>query len=682
MPSNKDPLLQSFYLKHLKLKNRIISTAHAPSFADNGHPREVYQRYHEEKALGGVALTMVGGSTNVSLDSPSVFGQLYAGDDAIIPWFNKLTDSVHRHGTAIICQITHMGRRTAWDHGHWLPVIGPSHQRERAHRAFPKAMETEDFKRVVSDFTAAAIRCQKGGFDGIELLAHSHLLGQLMSPELNDRCDQYGGNIDNRLRLTTETLESIRHVVGDNFIIGIRLTGTELTEAGLTLSEGLAIAQKLESHGCIDFINVMAGAPYDDLGLATWIPPMGVAGAAHINIAGEIRNAVSLPILHAGGISDLATARYAVNKGLIDLVGMTRAQIADPYLVSKLEQRKEERIKPCVGLGYCVDRVNQGKPAVCGHNPATGREISLSHKTTKTNQPKKTIVVGAGPAGLEAARVLAERGHHVILFEATDRLGGQLHLASKSTLRKQITGISDWLIQELTHLRVDIRINTYVDAEDIISEDADLVIIATGGWPEKPNILGAQYTTSSWDVLNGETRPQGKVFLFDTVGDQASANTAEYLTQIGCDVDLLTPDRCALIQLGPTTSSVALKQLTLNNVDFHTLQEIIAVEKIDTELRLTIRNVLTGKTHVKNAHYLVIEQGTRPMDHLYHKLKPLSKNKGQVNHNKLIEGQNPFESIDEPKGNKSFNLARIGDAISSRNIHAAMLDALRHCQQY
>ena len=175
-----DPLLEPFQLKHLTLRNRIVSTAHAPSFQVDGHPREQYRLYHEEKAKGGVGLTMIGGSTNIAPDSPSVFGQLYAGDDSIIEWFSELTNGVRNHGAAVMCQITHMGRRTAWDDGHWLPVIAPSAVRERAHRAIPKAMETEDIARVVADFVAAARRCQAGGFDGIEILSHSHLLGQFL----------------------------------------------------------------------------------------------------------------------------------------------------------------------------------------------------------------------------------------------------------------------------------------------------------------------------------------------------------------------------------------------------------------------------------------------------------------------------------------------------------------------
>lgn len=419
-----DPLLQPFSLRHLHLRNRIISTAHAPSFVEEGHPRDRYRLYHEEKARGGIAMTMVGGSTNIAPDSPSVFGQLYAGDDSIIPWFQKLTSGVKSHGAAVMCQITHMGRRTAWDDGHWMPVIGASGRRERAHRSFPKVMEPEDIERVIGDFVAAARRCQEGGFDGIEILSHSHLLGQFLSPLINDRTDAYGGPLENRLRLTFQVIEAVRRAVGPEMILGMRMTGDELTTGGLTAADCIAAAQAVAATRQVDFLNVLAGAPYDDLGLTSWVPPMGIPAAAHLSIAGQIRRSVCVPVFHAGGIADLATARHAIADGLVDLVGMTRAHMADPHLVAKLQRGDEARIRPCVGLGYCVDRVNQGKAAVCGHNAATGREQVLPHVIPKAAKRRKVVVIGGGPGGLSAARVCAERGHQVVLFEAADRLGG------------------------------------------------------------------------------------------------------------------------------------------------------------------------------------------------------------------------------------------------------------------
>ena len=679
-----DPLLSTFQLKHLTLRNRILSTSHAPSFQERGHPRDRYRLYHEEKARGGVGLTMVGGSTNIAPDSPSVFGQLYAGDDTVIPWFRALTDGVRAHGAGIMCQITHMGRRTAWDDGHWLPVLGPSAVREQAHRASPKAMEEEDIKRVIGQFVDAALRCQEGGFDGIELLSHSHLIGQFLSPLVNKREDEYGGSLENRLRFTMEVISAVRAAVGPEFIVGMRVTGDELVSDGLGADECVEAAQRIEQSGTIDFFNVLAGAPYDDLGLAEWVRPMGLASAPHLTIAGRIRSAVTIPVFHAGGIADIATARHALNAGYADLIGMTRAQMADPYLVEKLSRGEEQRIRPCAGLGYCVDRVNQGKPAVCGHNAATGREATLHHKIKPSDSKRRVVVVGGGPGGLEAARVGALRGHEVILFEASDRLGGQLNLAAKGVTRRQIWGVADWLINEVNTLAVDVRLNVYADGEEVLKENPDAVIVATGGWPgdvADMGVTGAQYALSSWDVMGGEVRISGEVLLYDEMGDQAAGVCADFLSRAGSVVRIVTPDRTPAHDLGPTNSAVVLRDLMSQGVSFDCFYRLSGIE-LDASVspprkKVTLTHVLTGAVKHEMVDHVVIENATLPMDSLYYELKPKSRNLGQLSQSALIDGVDPFQVLN---AEGQFDLARIGDAISSRNIHAALYDALRICQ--
>jgi 2,4-dienoyl-CoA reductase-like NADH-dependent reductase (Old Yellow Enzyme family) len=674
---SSDPLLQPFALKHLQLRNRVISTAHAPAFAEDGHPKDRYRLYHEEKAKGGLALTIVGGSTNVAPDSPSVFGQLYAGDDSIIPWFEKLTEGVKSHGAAVMCQITHMGRRTSWDTGDWLPVIGPSARRERAHRSMPKIAEKHDLERIVQDFAAGALRCKQGGFDGIEILSHSHLLGQFLSPLVNDREDEFGGSLENRLRLSVQVLEAVRAEVGSDFIVGMRITGDERQTGGLTVDDCTTIAKHLEATAHVDFFNILAGAPYDDLGLAGWVPPMGMPSAQCLTVAQKIRTLVKLPVFCAGGINDLATARHALREGMVDMVGMTRAHLADPYLVSKVNNGQEDRIRSCVGLGYCVDRVNQGKDAVCGQNAVSGREGMLRHNVAKTSAPLKIVVVGGGPCGMEATRLAAEAGHQVHLFEATDQLGGQLKLASMGTLRRQVKTVLDWLTFEVMASEARIHLSTYAESADILGLEPDLIIVATGGWPSPLECVGSELVLSSWDLLGGSLRVSGEVFFYDVLGDQSAVVTADVLSGSIQNLVFATPDTRPLAELGPTTQSVSMKHLYERGVTFLPNKELHSVVAEGKRKKVSLKNTLTQEVSGRLVDHVIVENGSRPIVQLYDALVPFSSNLGIMNLREFSRGKVELPKI---RADGEFAIVRLGDATASRNIHAAIFDAARLIQ--
>jgi 2,4-dienoyl-CoA reductase-like NADH-dependent reductase (Old Yellow Enzyme family) len=348
---------------------------------------------------------------------------LNVGTDAIVPYFQEFAERIHAHGAALMVQITHLGRRGEPYATHWLPTIAPSAMRETLHRSFPKEMDEHDIDRVVKAYGAAARRCRDGGLDGIEVLAGGHLIGQFLSPRTNRRTDGFGGSRENRCRFALMVLEEIRRQAGNEFIAGMRYVIDEGDETGLTLEEGVAIAQLLERSGMLDFFNAIYGGMDTERALAVYnMPGMASPIAPWLSRVGEFRRAVHLPVFHAARISDIATARYAIREGLLDMVAMTRAHIADPHIVRKLEAGHEDRIRPCVGATHCQ---SQYRPH-CLHNPSSGRETTLPHVIEPATKPgRKIVVVGGGPAGLEAARVCAERGHKVVLFEAADQLGGQ-----------------------------------------------------------------------------------------------------------------------------------------------------------------------------------------------------------------------------------------------------------------
>ena len=368
---------------------------------------------------------------------------------------------MHDKGAAVMIQITHLGRRTSWSKDDWLPVIAPSHVREPAHRAFPKAMEDWDIARVIAAYADAAERVKAGGLDGVEFECYGHLIDQFWSPATNKRADEYGGSIDNRLRFGMAVFEAVRRRVGPDFLIGARLVCDEDWERGLSRDEGMAIARRLTRSGLIDFLNVIRGHIDSDEALSRVIPGMGERSAPHLDFAGEVRAETRLPTFHAARIQDVATARHAIASGKLDMVGMTRAHMADPHIARKIAEGREAEIRPCVGMGYCIDSIYAGQ-AVCIHNPATGREATIPHVVPRSNGPKrKVVVVGAGPGGLEAARVAGERGHDVVVLEAAARPGGQIVLAAALKRRREIIGIVDWRVRECERLGVAFRFNVF-----------------------------------------------------------------------------------------------------------------------------------------------------------------------------------------------------------------------------
>ena len=677
--TSADPLLQPFQLKHLTLRNRIMSPAHEPAYAEDGKPKLRYQLYQEEKAKGGIALSMFGGSTNVAPDSPPIFGQLYAGDDDIIPWFQQLADRMHAHGTATMVQLTHLGRRTVWDDGDWLPTISASSVREPAHRSFPKEMEEADIRRVVRAFAEGARRCREGGIDGLEVEAYGHLIDQFWSPLVNGRGDRYGGSLDNRMRFSIEVLEAIRAAVGDDFIVGIRMTGGEDVAGGLTEADGVAIATRLAGTGTIDFINIIKGSIATDEAISHVIPGMGTPLGPALEFAGRFRERVNLPIFHANRIADVATARYAISEGLVDMVGMMRAHMADPHIVRKLEAGQADRIRACVGASYCINRLYLGLDSLCIQNVATGREETIPQLITPSAGPRRRIVVvGAGPAGLEAARVAAERGHAVTLLEAAREPGGQVRLAARATPRRaDLMGIVDWLAAECRLLGVDLRCDTVAEGADIASLEPEVVIVATGGRPRSPRLAeGGDLVVSTWDIIGGSASPtRGEVLVYDDHGTEEALSCAERLVAAGSSVEIVSPDRHVGQEVTGTAYPAYLKIFYEHGVRMTPDHRLVAVRRsADGRLEVELSNDYTGGSTHRIVDQVVVEHGSLPNAEVYLALVDGSINGGELDLDAFIGGRPQALVVNE---SGRYQLFRIGDAVASRNIHAAIYDGRR-----
>jgi len=675
---HKDPLLQPFQLKHLTLKNRIMTTSHEPAYPEDGMPKERYRAYHEERAKGGIALAMTAGSSAVSKDSPPVFNNILAYKDEVVPWIRNLTDSCHEHGCAMMIQLTHLGRRTSWNKGDWLPSVSSTKHREPAHRSFPKLIEDWDIDRIIGDFADAAERMQAGGMDGIELQVYGHLLDQFWSPLTNELSGPYGADtLENRLRFPLDVLSAIRKRVGHKFIIGFRYTADEMQSGGVTPEEGIVISKKLEETGQLDFLNVVRGRIHTDPAMTEAIPVQGMPTGHQIDFAGSVKKVTNLPIFHASRIPDVATARHAISAGLLDMVGMTRAHIADPHIVQKIIEKREVDIRPCVGATYCLDRIYNSGEALCIHNAATGRELAMPHVVNFSNKIKKVVVIGAGPGGLEAARVASERGHAVTVLEAADQPGGQIRLTAQSPRRREMISIVDWRMQQCEKRGVSFQFNTYAEMSDVVALEPQVVVVATGGIPnmELFETKGElKNVSSAWDLISGDVKPAEHILIYDESGDHPGLQAAEIAANAGCKVEIMTPDRTVSPEIMAMNLVPYMRALQNKDVTFTVARRLLNLSQNGNKLRAEIGTDYSSLKTFLEYDQVILNYGTLPVDELYFQLKPFSQNEGAVDYEALILGKS--QKLNKNTDGK-FQLFRIGDAVSARNTHAAIYDALR-----
>jgi 2,4-dienoyl-CoA reductase-like NADH-dependent reductase (Old Yellow Enzyme family) len=681
-------LFEPIQLNQLKIRNRIVSTAHAEVYAENGVPGERYIRYYEEKARGGVGLAICGGSSPVAKDSPAQWwSSVNLSRDETMEGLAKLADTMHRHGAKIMIQATHMGRRTAWHGFDWPHLVSPSGVREPVHRGNAKTIEVEEIRRIVQDYAQAARRVKASGLDGIEIsAAHQHLIDQFWSPRTNHRTDEYGGSLANRMRFGIEVLTAVREVVGRDFCVGLRMCGDEFHEDGLDHEAFKEIAQAMSETGLIDYLSVIGSGADTHNTLANCMPPMALPPEPFVHLAGGIKSVVKIPVMHAQSIRDAQQAERLLASGTVDMVGMTRAQIADPHMVIKIRDGREDQIKQCVGANYCIDRQYNGLDVLCVQNAATSRERTMPHVIAKSTGPKrKVVVVGAGPAGLEAARVARERGHDVVLFEKQAQVGGQVNLAAKAPKREQMAGIIRWFDLETARLGVDRRLNTEADVSMVMDERPDIVVLATGGLPhvdQTPEWGAAEgLSVSSWDILSGRVAPQGNVLVYDVVSTHAGSGVADFIASRGHLVEIVTPDVKIADDTGGTTFPIFYRRLYAQGVVLTPNYWMDRVYREGDKLVAVLRNEYTEVQEERVVDQVVIENGIRPNEALYWKLKERSVNRGQTDIDTLYAAQ-PQPVLSQQLGNGNFALFRIGDAVSMHNIHAAIYDALRLAKDF
>jgi 2,4-dienoyl-CoA reductase-like NADH-dependent reductase (Old Yellow Enzyme family)/thioredoxin reductase len=670
------PLLQPLTIKGVTIRNRILSTAHSSGFVKDGFPQEQYRLYQREKARGGIGMTMIAGTSSVTPDSPGrEAGHVDISTDAVIPYFKALAATIRAEGAAVMAQVGHMGRRIVWDKDNWLPVISASRVREPTNHAFPKEMEDWDIRRVVKAFGAAALRCKQGDMQGVEVGGgYMHLVQQFLSPLSNTRTDGYGGSLENRLRFLVEILEEMRLRVGDDYVIGARISVDELRKDGMPLEDGLRIASMLNGRGVVDYLSIVGGEAQDHISHPPTLPGMSFPVAPFLSLASRVKREVDVPVFHAQRITDVAVAARAVAEGHVDMVGMTRPHMADPYIVRKMIEGRLDDIRPCIGSNYCIDRFYIRGQARCIHNAATGREAEIPQRISRADVSKRILVIGGGVGGLEAGRVGAERGHAVTLLERSDRLGGQVNIAARAPRHEALANVVGWLELQVRKLGVDVRLQTEGTADAVSGFAPDVVIVATGGQPNRGRIKGAEHVTSTWDILSGAVPLGEEVLVFDDNGEHQAPMTAEFIAQRGTKVEFVTHDRAMGQDIGLTEAALYRRELYKMGVIFTPDHRLIEVYPEGNRLVAVLQNSYTFAEEEREVDQVVVENGTLPNEGLYFDLKSRSRNLGEVDYQALIDGRHQ-DLAPNPDG--SFQLFRIGDAMVSRNIHGTIYEAIR-----
>ena len=523
----------------VELRNRIVSTGHMTGMIAGGVPTARFAPYHSARAEGGCGLII---TESAAVHPTSNAYNIQLTDPAALAALAETARRVQAQGCRIFGQLGHGGREThSGTDGSAPPAFGPSAIATERFHIMPREMPERLIKQIVAAFGEAALRYEEAGYDGLEVMvSHGLMLAQFLNPHVNVRKDSYGGSRENRLRFLREVLTEIRQQIGRRLALGIRISGSELSAYGLDADEVVQVLTALEDDGMLDFIDLCGGSMTDIGGSVHVVPPMNFEPGYLTPISKRIRTEISLPVLVAGRINDPREAERVLSAGEADLCGMTRAQICDPLLATKSLTGNAEGIRACIACNQaCIGHMQAGYPISCIQHPETGRETDYAHKGI-ASKPMTVLVAGGGPAGMKAAAVAAERGHRVVLHEASSELGGQVKLARKLPGRDEFGGLITNLTRELSHHGVEIRLNSPVDRALVEAEKPDAVVLATGGQAHIPAqlMLEDSHVLHANQVIDG-ANVGARVVIADGRCDWVGLGLAEQLARNGCSVRLV-----------------------------------------------------------------------------------------------------------------------------------------------
>jgi 2,4-dienoyl-CoA reductase-like NADH-dependent reductase (Old Yellow Enzyme family)/thioredoxin reductase len=573
-------LLSPLDIGPFELKNRILSTGHTTAYNPDGLIGDQEIAYHARKAQGGVALSVTGSTTVHPSGGAPQMHLLANFDDSVLPGYRKLADAVHAHGGRMLIQLTHLASGFASHHtGH--PTWAPSQIMGEFARELPHVMTNAEIETLLDGFAKAARRVRLGGLDGIELQAFAASLAiQFLSPYTNKRTDQWGGSLSNRLRFTREMMRVCREALGPDRALAMKIAGDELVDGGLHLPEMQEIVRALDADGMIDFYVIASGNNMEKFARVDHWPPTPAPQALHAPLAAGIKQATSRPVAALARIVNPAIAERLVAEGVCDLVAMVRATIAEPDLVRKLATGRVRDIRPCVGDSTgCIDRIINGEPMRCIYNPTIGREREWG-TLDQAAVPRRVVVIGGGPAGLEAARVAAERGHRVVLFEAQAELGGAVRLTARQPGREEMLRIATWLGDQAQAAGVGIRLNTSATVDRVRAEQPDVVILATGARSHEPDVVESAASlpvVSASAVLGGQVEVGKNIVVIDHTGQQIGCAVAELAADGGGRAEVVSRQFHPAVDFGLTNTVSLYRRLFRKGVELtahHDLRDI------------------------------------------------------------------------------------------------------------